>query len=364
MFRVLSIVWYKVFPPHFGGQKGIAGFNAELAKSVQLTCLCAVSNAPSPELNYKIINQLPGHKRQFLSSRVWTQIKNTAIEEKITHIILEHPYHGIAGVKVRKKTGAKLIVHSHNIESQRFKDTGRWLWKLLEQYEGWTHRQADLSLFKTEEDRSFAIKKFDLDRSQTMLLPYGIKKNNRDRTVASQLIRKRHGINDTEKLVLFAGTMDYSPNRQAVIDIYRNLFPQLEKMSCRVILCGRGLHKAVGYKKNKFIIPAGEVDDIENYFAGADVFINPVRTGGGTQTKNMEALASDLNVVAFESLTDPAIKQITPAKFFTCENGNWEHFSDNIEKALAHQSPTPLLFFEKYSWQSIIQPFLQRLANL
>jgi glycosyltransferase involved in cell wall biosynthesis len=364
MFRVLSIVWYKVLPPLFGGQKGIAGFNEELARTVQLTCLCASSNEPSPELNYKIINQLPTHKRQFLSPEVWKQIESTAVKEKSTHLLLEHPYHGIAGVKARKKTGAKLIVHSHNIESQRFKNTGRWWWKLLQQYEGWTHRQADLSLFKTEADRSFAIKKYRLEGSRTMIIPYGIKKNNTKRAIASQVIRKRHNINDSDKLLLFAGTMDYAPNMQAVNDIYTKLIPRLEKMDYRVLLCGRGLDKAVGSKKNKSIILAGEVKDIENYFAAADVFINPVRTGGGIQTKNLEALASDLNVVGFDQMTDSAIKEITPAKVFTCEDGNWDHFCDNIKKALSQQWPTPSLFFERYGWASIVQSFIHRLGSL
>lgn len=41
MSKILSIVWYKVLPPVFGGQKGIAGFNKHLAKHHPLVCLCS-----------------------------------------------------------------------------------------------------------------------------------------------------------------------------------------------------------------------------------------------------------------------------------------------------------------------------------
>jgi hypothetical protein len=38
--------------------------------------------------------------------------------------------------------------------------------------------------------------------------------------------------------------------------------------------------------------------------AGADIFLDPVETGGGIQSKIVEALSYDLNVVCFQGQAD------------------------------------------------------------
>ena len=130
--RILSIVWYKVLPPIYGGQKGIALFNQYLARHADITCLCSRDNQDS--VPYRLIPELPVGKRQFFNPSCWSLIRKTAREQQSTHIILEHPYHGIGAVKAIKDTGARLVVHSHNIESVRFRQLGKPGWQLLAQY--------------------------------------------------------------------------------------------------------------------------------------------------------------------------------------------------------------------------------------
>ena len=137
MTKILSIVWYKVHPAIFGGQKGIAGFNKELAREYSLVCLCSFNNEAGLETNYQVLPKLPVHKKQFLSPRCWETIRQVALKEKPTHIILEHPYHGIAAVKASRATGAKIILHAHNIESQRFRQLGKVWWWPLHFFEKW-----------------------------------------------------------------------------------------------------------------------------------------------------------------------------------------------------------------------------------
>ena len=198
--RVLSIAWYKILPAKYGGQKGIALFNNELAKHFPLITLCSQNNEQFGEVPYKLIPGLPVSKWQFLSPSAWKKIQRTASKENVTHIILEHPYHGIAAIRARKQTPAKLIVHSHNIESLRFKQLGKWWWRFLAHYEKWVHRCADLNLFKTDSDQHWAINHFGLNIEKCMVVPYGTTVFPfSDNSHLRSILQKRHSILPHEK---------------------------------------------------------------------------------------------------------------------------------------------------------------------
>jgi polysaccharide biosynthesis protein PslH len=338
--RILSIVWYKILPAQFGGQKGIANFNQALGKLYPLTCLCSADNVTGEDLSYKVLPELPIGKQQFFKAISYKKIIEVAKKEKPTHILLEHPYHGIAAAKAAKATGAKIIVHSHNIESERYRQLGKWWWRLLYRYEKKVHQRADLSLFKTEKELQYAITHFQLSPKKCIVLPYGV-----DRPEV------KHKIPSANKILLFAGTLDYEPNAKAVENIYKEIAPRLEK-DITIIICGR--NKIPGFEYlNKLshpsVINAGEVNDINSYFEKADLFINPVQTGGGVQTKNIDALSFDLNVVCFDNMLSGLDFKVCGDKVYP--SNNWNDFNENINRALAApKAPTPAAFFEYYSF--------------
>jgi polysaccharide biosynthesis protein PslH len=366
--KILSIVWYKVLPAKFGGQKGIAHFNDQLAKHFPLTCLCSSNNEIPAGINYKVLPELPESKWQFFLPSCWRKIKSTAISEKTTHIILEHPYHAIAAVKTANALSAKLIVHSHNIEYERFRQMKKWGWRLLKQYEKWVHRKADLSLFKTEEDRQWAIHHFGLAEEKCMTLIYGVEKPVKNKK-AAELIRKRHGINPGERILLFAGTLDYTPNAKAVEAIYAQIAPLLAKkfIASRIIVCGRNRFDSFQYLKklsHPLVIYAGEVEDIENYFSAADTFINPVLDSGGVQTKNIDALSYGLPVVCFANVLAGLNTSLCPGKIFKAAENDWDGFSDAIIESLQTPAIDTLdSFFSYYSFASQAEKLAARLGE-
>ncbi len=368
--KLLSIVWYKVLPPVFGGQKGIALFNQHLGEQIPLTCLCAITNEEIAGLSYKLISKLPVNKRQFIDPVVISKIKSIAKEEKPTHILLEHPYHAIAALRAKKATGARIILHSHNIESERFRQAGHWWWRLLYRYERWAHRNADLVLYKTTADKEYAIRYFNIRTEKCLIVPYGIeKKEMPDKEKAGEVIRKRHGIHTDEKILLFAGTLDYAPNASALESIYSRIAPMLVKQNARVkvLVCGRNKELAYQYLEKFYhplVIRAGEVDDMENYFAGADVFINPVLSGGGVQTKNIDALSYTLNTVCFRNMVDDEIIPLVKDKLFLVEANDWEAFAAQVQNALKMNLPTSEEFFEYYDWNNIVKKVKERIDKI
>jgi polysaccharide biosynthesis protein PslH len=372
MIKILSIAWFKVLPPRFGGQKGIALFNQYLSQYDPLVCLCSKNNQPPADLNYKTRLELPVSKMQFLDPFCWKKIRKIIKDEKATHLILEHPYHGMAGYLAKKRNGVKLIVHSHNIEWQRFKKMGKYWWPLMKWYEGWTYRKADLNLFKTQTDLQCAVDHFKMPAAKCLVVPFGIGVREKPVNIqeAKQLIRQRHTILPGEKILLFSGTLDYRPNARAVESIYKEIIPRLAKtrgLNFRVIITGRNHSSAFSHLNNLHDPNAtmtGEVDDIETYFAAADVFVNPVTEGGGIQTKNIEALSHHCNVVAFDNMLDGIQADLCLGKLFAAKNNDWNDFTTKILMAAGHSTQTPDAFFEYYSWQRITKTVADRIAEL
>ncbi len=362
--KILSIVWYKVLPARFGGQKAVALFNEYLGRQAPVVCLCSKDNKVI-DASYIIKPELPLGKSQFLNPFAWATIYRCARLEAATHLILEFPYHVLAGFICKKMLCVKVIVNAHNIEFLRFKEQRKWWWRLLYYYEKSGMKKADLIFFKTVEDQQAAIRRFGLEASKVAIIPYGAEqKDMSDAAICQATIREKHRIGPDEKILLFAGTLDYAPNAEAIILINEKLVPLLDQgyFSYRIIVCGRNKLKAYHYLhqiKNSHIIFTGEVENMDTYFKATDVFINPVIGGGGVQTKLMDALSYHLNVVCFHHKAG-----ISNAgnKLFSVETGDWSGFAAAVVAASVLKAPTPQSFFDHYNWSDITSSAFQKIV--
>jgi polysaccharide biosynthesis protein PslH len=367
MNNFLSIVWYRVLPPEYGGQKGIAHLNDNLGNKVPLTCLCSRNNAAEDTLPYKVINSLPVSRFQFWNPSARKKILSLIRQQSFTHIIIEHPWHGWLG-KYKQRLGFRFIVHAHNIEHLRMKAKGKLWWRLVKKTEHKAFAAADHILFKTERDKASAIKLFNISPEKCLIVPYGIKDTEQpapNMEIKEQL-RKKYNIPTGEKLLLFAGTLDYEPNARAVETITHHIIPLLQKKKFRfrLIICGALPEKRIE-QLNAIpqVTATGFVPSINDYMQLADTFINPVMSGSGIQTKNIEAIANGCSVVstAFAATGLPAY--LINKKVFVSPDHDWESFTNNIIKASSLATPVPPVFYDDYNWQNIIDRLLPALTT-
>jgi glycosyltransferase involved in cell wall biosynthesis len=308
MTKLLSVVWYKVLPAQFGGQKGIAEFNDAMSEFFHVTCICSSNNQPTGNEKYLVKPVLPVSRWQVVDFRAWKKILGELKQENYSHIILEHCYYGLLGMLIRKRFNAFLIVHSHNIEYLRFREMKKYWWPLLYQLEKKTHQSAHLSLFKTEADMEFAISSFQLDPARCVLTPFGINKTtiptSLQRQTARSFLNSTFNIPSNTRILVFMGTLDYEPNAIALKKIVNEVIPGIRKLTSapfRVLVCGRLIEEKFANLlslKDEDYIYAGFVPDISPYFMGADLLINPVNSGGGIKVKIIEALSYGLPVVS------------------------------------------------------------------
>ena len=102
------------------------------------------------------------------------------------------------------------------------------------------------------------------------------------------------------RTVLFFGTFNYFPNRDAVLFFLREVWPRLAAShpEARLKLIGADPPKEVLAHAGPRVEVVGMVDDLRPHLAEAAVAIAPLLIGGGTRLKIVEAMAMAKAVVS------------------------------------------------------------------
>jgi glycosyltransferase involved in cell wall biosynthesis len=104
------------------------------------------------------------------------------------------------------------------------------------------------------------------------------------------------------KELLFLGSLDWFPNVDAVQYFTREILPRIRERETAAHLTIVGRRPDNSLRKKIAVIPGatlvGEVEDIRSYLCRAAVVIVPLRIGGGTRIKILEAMATEKIVVS------------------------------------------------------------------
>jgi polysaccharide biosynthesis protein PslH len=103
------------------------------------------------------------------------------------------------------------------------------------------------------------------------------------------------------KSVLFVASMDSEANHDAAIFFLERIYPIVKKRAPTALLylVGRNPRKELkAYHNDVDIFVTGEVPEVRNYYEKATVAVVPLRSGGGTRLKILEAMALGIPVVS------------------------------------------------------------------
>ena len=103
-----------------------------------------------------------------------------------------------------------------------------------------------------------------------------------------------------EPNLLYTGDMAWWPNTDASLFFLDEIFPEIQNREpeARVILAGRRPPEQLASRAGKYIEITGFVEDMRTYFNRAKAFIVPLRVGGGTRLKILEAMAMKIPIVS------------------------------------------------------------------
>jgi glycosyltransferase involved in cell wall biosynthesis len=163
-----------------------------------------------------------------------------------------------------------------------------------------------------------------------------------------------------EKNILIIGSMDYAPNADAVFYFCNAIFPLIRKSEPDCTLTIVGKDPPIGLlqlNQRRGVIVKADVDDVKPYYQKAIVSAVPLRSGGGTRLKILEAMAFGTPVVSTsigcEGLSVEGHRNILiaddPADFARCTTDLMADSS--LWKRIVYAGRA--LVEENYDWQTI-----------
>jgi sugar transferase (PEP-CTERM/EpsH1 system associated) len=166
-------------------------------------------------------------------------------------------------------------------------------WRRLRRYEAQVCRRADRVLAVSDADAA-ALRKLVLGLDVTVV-PNGV-----DTQVYQPEIPNPKPQISKDALV-FTGTMDFRPNVDAVLWFARKVLPRVRAQvpEAHFLVVGQRPHRRLDELRDAPAVAlTGWVEDVRPYIVQAAVYVAPLRIGGGTRLKLLEAMAMGKPVVA------------------------------------------------------------------
>jgi polysaccharide biosynthesis protein PslH len=170
--------------------------------------------------------------------------------------------------------------------------------------------------------------------------------------------------------LVFTGSMDWLPNEDGMIYFVRDILPRIRQIEPDVTLSiiGRAPTPAVRrLAEQAGIEVTGRVDDVRPHVAAGDVYVVPLRIGGGTRLKIFEAMSMAKAVVSTtvgaEGLPVTHGRDIViadePARFAQ----SVIHMIRDADARYHIEQAARRLVVERYDWAAVANDFEEALAT-
>jgi sugar transferase (PEP-CTERM/EpsH1 system associated) len=229
------------------------------------------------------------------------KVRQLTSQDSYDIIHIEFPFLASYLGAVSARSRAKKVLSMHNIESFRFgrelecpTSNGRWLVIQCDRlfFESWEKkavRQFDGISAVSELERMWIQQ--HAPTATVELVPNGVDTKYFSATCASK----------PNLSLVFTGLMDHSPNVDAVVWFCNDILPRLRRkipdLSFKIV--GSRPHpKVLELGKKDGVQVTGEVADVRPYLVASSALVVPLRSGGGTRLKILEAMAMGRPVIS------------------------------------------------------------------
>ncbi|MBC7250287.1 MAG: glycosyltransferase [Anaerolineae bacterium] len=182
------------------------------------------------------------------------------------------------------------------------RDPRRWVgalysliqWRKLRSYEARICRYFDCTVVVSEADAA-ALRALDPN------LPLAVVPNGVDVAHYADYLPSTDDPVLPPNSLVFTGKMDFRPNVDAVLWFVDSVLPLVRQQvpDVRFYIVGQSpLPRVQALATNPDVVVTGRVPDVRPYIAGAAVYVVPLRIGGGSRLKILEALAMGRAVVS------------------------------------------------------------------
>jgi glycosyltransferase involved in cell wall biosynthesis len=267
-------------------------------------------------------------------------------------------------------SGIPLVIDEHNVEfdllrrmAKQDKFSFRKVFNLLEAAKFKREEleclgRADLVMVTSERDES--LLKSLVPGLHTTVVTNG---------VDTDYFRRPHNHRQPNTAV-FVGATHYFPNEEGVLFFVEKILPQIRQRipDFRFTVVGGNPPPPILAHRSDSIIVTGFVDDVRPYMWESSVFVVPLRMGGGTRFKIVEALAAGIPVVS-TTLGAEGIPAIHGREVLLADSP--EDFAEAVIKVLTEPSKTHEMtdagisfVLERFDWKVVGRTMQRALTTL
>lgn len=297
---------------------------------------------------------------KFVKEEIIKIIKN----EKIDCVIFESFYTSFYICDEIRNMGVKQIYGSENVEHMLYYDLAKTKGKLLsplffsqvsriKKEESEAYDKSDLIFAVTEEEKEYIEKQ---TKTPVSIVPNG---------VDAQIIKDKEK-KEARNRLLFVGNFIYFPNFDAISFFYKEVFLKIPQVTLTIV--GKHQEKLPFLIQDPRVKNVEYIDHIENVYYESDVFVFPVRFGGGTNFKVLEAAACGTPIIAIPERVkglsfkpyEHYIPALTAQEFITGintlleEKDLYNKISENAQKIVE----------QNFTWEKIGKNLIKTLNTL
>jgi len=239
------------------------------------------------------------HYRIFSSQEMQERINHAARQNAYDIAVLESSFMGYYSLPA----GLPCVLDQHNVESEILLRSGRRERSVLRRgynlLEYWKYssderricREMDLILATSTRDCETMRNWRDVPAC--VVIPNGVD--------TSYFVPDERKNDQLHRTVLFTGTMNYSPNVEAMLYFVGDIWPLIQEClpAAALQIVGRAPPPEImRLAQLSNVAVLGSVPDVRPYLTAAQVVVAPLRIGGGTRLKILEAMAMARAVVS------------------------------------------------------------------
>ncbi len=309
--RTLNILkqlakWAEVTVVCFSFEKDDPTFARQLEKEIQVT-IKLIAHEPIPFL--KKVETVLWAKQPFSIAKYNSAKMHQHIKELITaaSIDLVHIDHLHMAHYLEDCYSIPCVIDEHNVE-YRILERCVPVEKNIIKRSLFNHQAQKMKIFETQAlqgAKIFLAVSEDDNRSLNILNPFAHKGEVIPNGVDTDFFNPQWTSTATSASLphlVFTGSMDWLPNEDAVIYFCKDILPLIlkENPEVKFYVVGKSPSAAILHlaQNDPRIVVTGRVDDVRPLMDQAQVFVVPLRIGGGTRLKILEAMAMQKPVVS------------------------------------------------------------------
>lgn len=386
--KVLLLSPWFPWPPHDGARIRIYETVRYLSRHHQVTLLANVAHADevaqasvlkdlcerveTTVLSYKtwkvvqrllrgIVYASPFVQSAYYDAKLAARLWALSTQERYDIVQIELSYAARYARAINPRCGAKHVLSMHNVESIRYERELRlalrhdrrlatlWDHLFFRRWEEHAVRQFDGVVTVSDLEQRWV--RCHAPRTASAMVANGVD--------TSYYCASPSAHSETPPVLVFTGAMHYPPNIDAVLWFSEQIFPLLRQRIPRLtfMIVGRNPApsvRALGHCPS--VVVTGEVDDVRPYIAKALALVVPLRAGGGTRLKILQAMAMQCPVIS-TSLGAEGLDTTPGENILLAEDA--EQFGQHIqalydepEVAQRIGQAGRLLVTEKYDWRT------------